>query len=254
MTWLIVVGIIAGFVAFFLFMRSRKKAAKIESLDEIDTESRAVRIMGSVQPIGTPEGHTFYYEPGLADFAGSAAALNTGWERTNVKAECAPYAVNRNDLKLTAVVFKSELDSYGNPAFRVPIWPGNPYYGSEFDKGPVKSGSNIHYVLAAGQTFWAGSHNGGAIINLIGVPYAPNHLDYFSRLVEYEHEHVCLAFYDGPKYEATKYHQNGAGHPLIEDCPHESAVVQRLSEEYRYLHAEDGVAFGARSNCILLTK
>ena len=253
MTWLIVVGIIAGFVAFFLIMRSRKKKAKVESLDEIDTESRAVRIMGSVQPVRSSN-FTLYYEPGLTDFAGSLAAVYVGWERTNVKAECAPYPVNRNDLKLTAVVFKSELDSYGNPAFRVPIWPGNPYYGSEFDKGPVKPGSTIHYVLAAGQTFWVGSHNGGAIINLIGVPYAPNHLDYFSRLVEYEHEHVCLAFYDGPKYEATKYHQNGAGHPLIADCPDESAVVQRMSEEYRHLHAEDSGTFDARSNCILLTK
>jgi hypothetical protein len=201
---------IAGFVVFLLL---RIKNKRQDDAWKVDTESRARRIMAEVPAIKKGK-FAVYYEKGLVARDAITEAFIVGVDRCDEKGRCVGYDVDRNNMPCSVVVFASETDSQGNPAFRVPIAPQNPYYGSEYDKGSP-DGGDTHYILAAGQTIASGTPLG--FICVVGYPPQGKE-SYFSTCAEYEREHDLLAWFNGEKYEATKYHGPGAGHPLI-ICP-----------------------------------
>lgn len=88
------------------------------------------------------------------------------------------------------------------------IWsyklPAGPYAGTEWDLGG--------YILAAGQVISIGEPHGNIIV-------LPDHhgtdLEELARVAGYEVEHIVLAYCDAEKFEATKVHGQGQGHPLF---------------------------------------
>lgn len=87
--------------------------------------------------------------------------------------------------------------------YKLPI-KGSGYEGTEWDLGG--------YLLAAGQTIAAGIPYG----NIIALPdHHGTDLEQLAQVAGYEAEHVILAHCDGDKYEATKVHGQGQGHPLF---------------------------------------
>ncbi|MCC6328979.1 MAG: hypothetical protein IT174_10715 [Acidobacteria bacterium] len=199
-------------ITIFVYLWLRKRSAESWHLDP---ETRGLRLLGQVKPVETPGGHEIYFEEGSGpDFARFGGAIDAGVEKTFRKLECAGYPVDRSKHRIKATVFAAEPSADGSPSFRVPIRPGNPYFNGEFDKMAGRP-DWPHYILAAGQTIAVGEPYGDVFI----VPYCTeDHLDYLARAAEYEMEHVGLAWYDGEKFEATKYHTTG-GHPLVADCP-----------------------------------
>lgn len=95
-----------------------------------------------------------------------------------------------------------------NPAFLV---DATPYYeGSEWDKDPSPERS---LICAAGMTIMQGNPITGAgmvITDDMGI---------MRTIVRYEGEHSLLFYLDAARYEATKYHDQGSGHPILGDGP-----------------------------------
>lgn len=202
----------AGVVAFLLL---RKKKKKQDDSWKQSAETRAARIRMLVQPATTPAGWKVYFESGADPSVFSLPACDIGVEKTFQKGECAGYVVERSRHQISIVVFNSIPDSQGDPAYKVFVAPGNPYYGSEWDKEAGKGQEVDHYILAAGQTVGVGEPAG----DIICIPHHSGKEAHLSTVVEYEMEHVMLAWHDGPKFEETKTHGSGQGHPLIPDCP-----------------------------------
>jgi hypothetical protein len=181
------------------------------------TLARALTLIRGDKPIVTVDGHKIFHEPGLITST-DLHAIDYGVERAFRKAECAGYPVDRSRHNVQVVVLASEKAPLsGDPSFRVAIWPplfGEPsYYNTEYDqmKG---SEEYVHYLLAGGETVAFGNPYGDIIV----VPFClEEEKEYLARVVEYEMEHVVLAYYDGVKYEATKTHLTG-GHPLMDEC------------------------------------
>jgi hypothetical protein len=203
----IALGGLAGLVAFFLIRRSRQKIADAW---QTDPESRAHRVLNRVPPVRTPAGHEVHYETGLPQDL-PLAAIDAGVEYTHRKMECLDYPVNRAQHRVRVVIFKSELSPESRtPSYRVPIFPGNPYWNSEWDMMRGQK-SEPHYVLAGGQTIAVGEPFGDVFI----LPHSTD-AALVERVSGFEMEHVDYAHYDGERFEATKYHQNG-GHPITPD-------------------------------------
>lgn len=231
---------LAGLVAFLFFGRKKKR------LDEgwkQDPTSRAFAILRSITPVLTPNGHKVYFERGTDPKTFSLAAVDAGVEKTFEKCECAGYPVDRTKHKVVVVVFNSIIaPESGIPAYKIYIGAGNAYYGSEWDMEAGKGLEVDHYVLAAGQQIAVGEPFGDVII----IPHYDGEDAQLSTVVEYEMEHVALAWYDGDKYEATKVHGSGQGHPLIPDCPPtESSIrgfVAERKAEFKATCGKDGMA------------
>lgn len=208
---ILVLGAIAAVTLFFLW---RKKAKKLDDAWKLDALNRAIKIKETVQPVLTPNEHKVYFEKGTDPSVFSLAACDEGIEKTFQKGECAGYQVDRSAHDISIFVFVSEPDSQGDPAYKVYIAPGNPYYGSEWDKKAGQGAEVDHYILAAAQTVAIGNPFGDWIV----VPHHSGKEDHLSTVCEYEMEHIILAYHDGPKYEETKTHGQGQGHPIIPDC------------------------------------
>jgi hypothetical protein len=206
---LIALGFVAGITAFILWRKSAKKKADAWKMP---VETRAFRIMDSVTPIVTPNGHQVYFEEGADPSAFSLAACDRGIEYTNKKSECIGYPVDRSQHHNSIVVFNSIPDSLGDPAYKVYIGTLSPYYGSEWDKEAGKGEEVDHYILAAGQTVAVGEPFGDIMV----IPHHSGKEAHLETVVGFEREHMDLSWYDGFKFEDTKYHLTG-GHPLIED-------------------------------------
>lgn len=202
---------LAGFTLFLLYLRKKKKKDNEWKYGAFD---RAMKIVRESSPTLTPNGHKVYFERGTDPSVFSLPACDSGAEKTFQKGECAGYPVNRANHRISIVVFNSIPDSNGDPAYKVFIGPTSPYFNSEYDKERGKGLEVDHYILAAGQTVAVGEPYGDVIV----VPHHNGKEAHLSTVVEYEMEHVTLAHYDFVKFEATQYHGNGQGHPLISDC------------------------------------
>jgi hypothetical protein len=66
--------------------------------------------------------------------------------------------------------------------------------------------------------------------DVIAVPHPQGQAQFLENIVDYEYEHIAYAFYDGDKYEQTKIHGSGLGHPIIPPCvpTGEAFVSQRM--------------------------
>lgn len=209
---IIIAAALGGFVFWLIRSRNKKKAANEWKFGTFD---RAMKIVNSTTPLVTPNGHKVYFESGTDKNSFSLPACDIGVEKTFTKAECVPYPVDRTQHRISIVVFNAIADSQCDPAFKVYITNQNWYYNSEWDKATCPGDECDHYVLAAGQTIAVGEPYGDVIV----VPHHAGKEEHLARVVEYEMEHVILAWADGPRYEATVNHQNGNGHPLLSDCP-----------------------------------
>lgn len=210
--WVIITVVV--FVVFVVFMLLMKRKKKQDDAWKQSSETRGFQILKTIQPVLTPNGHKVFFEKGTNPATFSLTACDTGVEQTFLKGECAGYPVDRPRHHVSIVVFNSIPDSNGDPAFKVFISPGNPYFGSQWDKEAGKGEEVDHYVLVAGQTIAVGDPYGDVIV----IPHHTGNEAHLSTVCEYEMEHVILSYYDGEKFEATKTHNTG-GHPLIPSCP-----------------------------------
>lgn len=151
----------------------------------------------------SPKGVQIWAQDGTTVTAEDMDAIERGFERTFIKSRCRGYnrQLNHSDY-IVAILKGTDLDSEGNPAYRV---PAGPYAGTIYDKGG--------YILVAGQMVFVGQPYG----NVIALPDSTN-FDHMALAAEYEAEHVILAWNDGDEFERTKIHI-GNSHPIIPNCP-----------------------------------
>lgn len=213
--WVIGVLALAAIAGITLFILGRKKAKKEADLWKLPAFDRARKIKEIVAPVKTPAGHNVYFEQGTDRSVFSLPACDAGIEKSFQKAECAGYVVDRSKHNISIFVFNSEPDSNGDPAYKIFIKPGNYYYGSEWDKKAGQGEEVDHYILAAAETVAIGDPLGDWIV----VPHHSGKEAHLSTVCEYELEHISLAYHNGPRFEETKNHGNGQGHPLLSDCP-----------------------------------
>jgi hypothetical protein len=245
---LIALGFVVGITAFILWRKSAKKKADAWKKGAFD---RSQAIIDSSDPITTPAGEKMYKEEGVTNL--NPDANDEGIEETFKKCECAGYPVDRTRHDVTTIIFKSEPDSQGDPCYREFIGTQNPYFNSEWDKMQGHGEEVDHYILVAGQTITAGHPFGDRIV-------IPEHTSaqkaHQALVTSFEMEHVTLAYYDGPKFEDTKYHLTG-GHPLIPDCVE---GLRKVSDRYHAAswteHKKDVLGFVTEEiyTCALLTK
>ncbi len=209
---ILILAALAAVTLLFLYLKKKKKA---DNAWKEPAFSRAERIIASTPASSTPNGHKVHFEAGAKQETMSYDAMDRGVEKTFAKGECAGYAVDRPRHRITFVVFNSEPDSQGDPCYRQFIKPGNPYFGGEFDKKAGQGEEVDHYILVAAQIVAIGDPLGDVIV----VPHHTGNEVHLATVCEYEMEHAVLAAYDGPKFEATKTHGFGQGHPLMDDCP-----------------------------------
>jgi hypothetical protein len=159
----------------------------------------------------TPLGAALWKQDGAIITNEDLEAIDNGLTRVFAKSAChispldgKPYwqAMQPSDY-IVAVLMSTDTDSNGDPAIRIP--PGQ-YRGSEYDKGG--------YILIAGQVIAIGKPYG----NIIAVPDHQTNFNRLSTAVEYEVEHIILAWNNPDEYERTKTHGAGTGHPIISDC------------------------------------
>jgi hypothetical protein len=220
---LVTILILVGLAALTLFILWRKKVKKAADSWKQGSFDRARAIMAEEPEFLTPKGYKVYFEKGAepADF--TFDAIDIGVEKTFEKCLCAEYNVDRSRHHIHVVVFNSiKAPESGIPAYKVFIGPGNFYYWSDWDMEKGKGQEVDHYILAAGETVGVGITYGDIIV----VPSYGNddNPEDLARVVEFEMEHVTLAYYDGDKYQETKFHGTG-GHPLIPDCPSDVKAV-----------------------------
>jgi hypothetical protein len=211
---IVVVVALVGFIIFTIW-RNRKK--KIDEAWHIDPLSRAFKRIESAPDTTTPAGAKMYYMPAVSKDL-PLAEVDRGNEHTFQKCECAGYPVNRAQHDIKVVVFESEQSPEAHVwCFKVPVLNGQPYYNSEWDMMKGQKGT-YHYILAAELVVAIGTPFG----DVHAIPYVPSSepdKDYLARINEFSREHICLSWYDPERYEATKYHAQGSGHPIIAECP-----------------------------------
>jgi hypothetical protein len=206
---LIVVGLAALLVYLLLI---KKKSPWFAS-----PTTRALKRIKTAPDITTPAGHEIYYLDGVTKDI-SLTEVDRGIEFTFKKLECAGYPVDRTRHHVKIVVQESEQAPESKAwAIRVPVANGDVYYNSEWDMMKGQRGE-YHYILAAEQMIAAGDPYGDVFV----LPYVPSNYsdtNYLARACSYSMEHITLAYYDFAKFEATKTHTDGTGHPLIPTCP-----------------------------------
>jgi hypothetical protein len=132
-----------------------------------------------------------------------------------------------------------------NPAFLVNA-TGSPYEGTEWDKDPRPDRCTI---CAAGLTIFQGfpqpTGPGMVITDDVGI---------MRTIVRYEAEHSILFYKDGERFNATQYHTNGQGHPILgEGPPVGEAKVVRIPEDI-VVPGGERLAVKGKDACIILTK
>ena len=218
--WIIGIIAVALILGFILFLRYREHKSDRAKDWKWSPWERSLKLINAKNFTLTPGGAKVYFEQPLTPQGFSLPACDLGIRKAFEKAECAGYAVNRGQHNISIISLPSENDSQGDPAFRVFISHTSEYYNSEWDKATCPGLECDHYVLAAGQTVAVGTPYGDVIV----VPHHIGKDEHLATVVEYEMEHVLLSYYDPVKFEETKYHLNGAGHPLIPDCAPTGAV------------------------------
>lgn len=123
-------------------------------------------------------------------------------ERTITAKDKFGWTLGMDPAKYTIYVYPNAgLAADGTPAFKVFLPPGDPYIGSEFDKGG--------YILAAERVLTKGVEPTNEFIIADSEDQA-----YTARVTSYALDHIFLWFNDRDKYFATMTHANGGGHPL----------------------------------------
>jgi hypothetical protein len=229
-----VVAAVIGVVAFLLITRSRKRAQRV--LDQSPL-NRALRVIKEIPPVVGPGGIKFYFEEGTDRNTFSMQACADGVEKTFEKSECAGYPVNRRLHEIKIAVLNSVPDSEGNPALKYVIGPLSGYWNSEWDKATCPGEECEHWILAAAAVATTGAPYGDGLI----IPHHAGNEEHLARVCEYEMEHCALAYYDQVKYDATKVHGAGQGHPLISECEPSLITIE-------------SPAGGINDLCVLLTK
>lgn len=148
-------------------------------------------------------GLVIWVEHGAEISADEVEAIETGLTQCFAKARLVGYD---RPLRLSDYIVAIIADSIRSPESETWSYklPAGPYAGTEWDLGG--------YILAAGQMIAVGEPYG----NIIAIP--DHHGTDFNQLAViamYEAEHIILAHCDGDKYEATKIHGQGQGHPLF---------------------------------------
>lgn len=185
--------IIIAVITIILFLVFRKK-----KLQNIET-----RVFNIKDKRTSPFGVEIWVEKGASCTANEMSFIEEGLVNCFAKARQAGYT---RPLEHNSYIVAIMADSVRSPESR--IWsyklPAGVYANTEWDLGG--------YILAAGQVIAIGEPYG----NIIAIP-DHHDTDYtqLSQIVMYEAEHIILAYCDGDKYEATKVHGQGQGHPLF---------------------------------------
>lgn len=222
---LVVLGILAALGIVIFFVVRKKKAIKESQQWRFGTDSRVHVLLQKTPDVTTPDGHEIFFEPGLVIAQFPAAAVDAGVDACYDRAEC-EYPVDRSKHREKVCVLLGESDSQGDPCFRVYIDMHNTYFNSEWDKRAGEGVNVDHYVLAAGQITRVGEPYG----DVIAIPYHTQpQAAHCQNIVDYEFEHAVLAWHDGDRFEATKTHGGGMGHPILAgDClPKARGLVAR---------------------------
>jgi hypothetical protein len=231
---IILIAVVGGIVAWSLLTRNKKREEK--KLDQSPL-NRALRVIKEIAPVTGPGGIKFYFEEGTDRGSFSQQACWLGAEKTFEKAGCAGYPVNRSAHEIKIAVLNSVPDSEGNPALKYVIGPLSGYWNSEWDKATCPGEECEHWILAAAAVATIGTPYGDTLI----IPHHAGNEEHLARVVEYEMEHCVLAYHDQPKFDATKVHGSGQGHPLIPECVPTLATI---------VHP----ATGLDGRCILMAK
>ncbi len=138
----------------------------------------------------------------------SYAAIHAGLEACFEKARCKGYtgALSPSDYTIAVLKAAEERSSDGMPALAI---PAGEYAGTIYDKGG--------YILIAGQMLQA-DHEDGNIIAIPEHSRAEAELTHLALIVDFEAEHIILAYNDGDEFERTKFHGGGISHPIIPLC------------------------------------
>lgn len=156
----------------------------------------------------SPLGAKLYTEAGVTLNAQEKDAVDEGLTAVFEKVRCnypntpkAHPAFQYSEWEV--LFFQSEVTPGGNVAFRVPC---GSYCGTQWDQGG--------YIYAAAMVT-------GVVGETYTIAVPDVKLDRYEQLkkgTEFEGEHWWLASVDGAKYELTKIHGVGQGHPIIPDC------------------------------------
>lgn len=171
------------------------KGRKLRSIED--------RVYAITEKRQSPGGFELWIEKGADCSLREQSAIAKGLERCFDKARLVGYDRPLHCRDYTVAII---ADSIRSPEAQ--IWsyklPAGPYTGTEWDLGG--------YILAAGQMIAAGEPYG----NIIAIPdHHGTDLEQLQEIVMYEAEHIILAHCDGDKFEATKIHGQGQGHPLF---------------------------------------
>ena len=180
-------------------------AAGCSEKSETKYGSTFERVAAIKDQVRSPRGVTVKFEKGVTVSADEMAAIDAGLQDTFDRSPCHGYlrALNHNEYTV-AILNSQDRDSLGNPAYRLPCAQ---YCGTEYDKGG--------YILVAGEMVALGSPYG----NIIALPDHNDRYENERLAASFEAEHIVLGWNDGDKFEATKTHGQGQGHPIIENCP-----------------------------------
>lgn len=188
---------IAAFIVFvaiaYLTMKSRKTRT--------DTRSRVLNITDKRRQ---PSGMEIWVEAGAVVSPAEIDAIERGLKRCFDRARAAGYTrpFDLNAWQVAILGDSIKAPESGIWAMKVPL---GEYAGTEWDTG-------VGYLMAAGQTIGVGEPLG----ILIALPDHPDDdMEQIGIDAETEAEHVILAWEDPDKYEATKFHGVGEGHPLF---------------------------------------
>lgn len=188
----LVISIGAAALVVFLLWKKRHKLSAIDK-----------RVFGIKNRQTLPSGMSLWVEKGVNQpTQAEILAIERGMMECFSRAHAVGYD-RPLDLGayIVAIVESIRAPESGIWSYKV---PAGAYAATEWDLGG--------YILAAGQVISIGEPHGNIIV-------LPDHhgtdLDELARVAGYEIEHIVLAYCDADKFEATKIHGQGQGHPLF---------------------------------------
>lgn len=190
-------------VAAWLFHRAKRKRQKasVDANLRYDTGSRVFAITDKRTQ---PSGLEIWVENGAVVSNGEIDAIERGLKRCFDRARAVGYTrpFDLSQWRVAVLGDSVKAPESGLWALKVPL---GEYAGTEWDTG-------VGYLMAAGQTIAFGPPAG----IVIALPDHPdNDFEQIGVDAEVEAEHVILAWEDPEKFERTKFHGVGEGHPLF---------------------------------------
>ncbi len=228
MNYLAPILILAAIAAVTVFFLWRKKKKKVEEAWKWGAIDRSVDLIKSrAADVLTPGGIALWFEAGL-DHNIDLASADAGFDNMLSKLGCAGYSVDRSTFRPKIAVLASILSPESHtPSYKEFIAPGNYYYGSEFDMERGKGEEVDHYVLAAGQMVAVGDPLG----DVIAIAHPQGNSQFTKDIVDFENEHLGFAHHDANKFEETKTHGIGRGHPIMDSCPAPAGLYAQPAHE-----------------------